>query len=119
MRLPARTGRAPPARAARRPAPPRARPTATTRESGTSASAQACRARVRTVLSNRADRERRGLDADLVHPRAIGPERPPRLAVAAGLGERGDEREVRLLVVGVALEHAQQEAHRAVVVARG
>src|SRR4051812_14454899 len=61
--------------------------------------------------------ERGRLDADLVHPRAVGAERAPRLAVAARVGVGGGEREVRLLVVGIALEHAQQEAHGAVVVA--
>src|SRR4051794_5615547 len=54
------------------------------------------RTQVRMVLNSRGDGKRGRFDADLVHARAIGAVGPAGLAVAAGVGEGGGEREVRL-----------------------
>jgi len=51
--------------------------------------------------------ERCGLDLDLGHPPRIPSVGAPRFAVAAGCDESGDERQMSLLVVGVALEDPQ------------
>ena len=53
-------------------------------------------------------RERGRFHADLVHARAVGAEGAACLAMAPRVGERGHEPEVRVLVVGVALQDAQQ-----------
>ncbi len=57
----------------------------------------------------RSGREGRGHDSDLGHARGVG---PAGLAMATLGLERGNETPVRALVVGVALEDAEQDVHR-------